>query len=412
MRFGARAVHRPTTLAEVQQVVSDATGPLRVLGTGHCFNTIVDTEGDLVSLAAYPSDPQLSADGTEVSVGAGARYGELGAWLHERGYGLANLASLPHINVVGACMTGTHGSGIGLGGLQTAVTGLETVLPDGSIEQQSRGADGERFLASVVALGRLGVVTRVTLAIEPTYDVRQYVFDHLPRRRLAGDLDEIVAAGTSVSFFTLWDPDVVDQVWVKRRVDRADGWEPQQRWLDATLADGARHPIRAVDPVHCTEQGGVAGPWHERLPHFRLGFTPSVGEELQTEYLLPREHLLPAIEAVEGLRDRIRPLLQISEIRWIAGDDLWLSPSYGRDSVALHFTWRRDVAAVSALLPSLEAALAAYEPRPHWGKLFAMDGPGLAQAYPRLGDFASLVRQVDPAGRLANPFTDAALAAV
>jgi len=151
---------------------------------------------------------------------------------------------------------------------------------------------------------------------------------------------------------------------------------------------------------------GVPGPWYERLPHFRMGFTPSAGKELQSEYFVPRRHAVEAILAMERLRDQISPHLLISEIRTIAADNLWMSPCYEQPSVTIHFTWKQDWPAVSKLLPVIEKELAIFEARPHWGKLFAMSPAELKSRYKRLPDFLQLSEKYDPHGKFRNAFLD------
>jgi xylitol oxidase len=151
---------------------------------------------------------------------------------------------------------------------------------------------------------------------------------------------------------------------------------------------------------------GIVGPWYERLPHFRMDFTPSSGEELQTEYFVPRHHALAALHEVGRIREQVAPLLQISEIRTIAADDLWMSPCYEQDCVAFHFTWVQDWEAVKAVLPMLEEQLAPFDARPHWGKLFTMPAARVQSFYTKLPDFQQLLRQYDPQGKFRNTFLD------
>ncbi|MCW6010787.1 FAD-binding protein [Micromonospora sp. CPCC 205371] len=396
--FSARRLRRPTSIAEVRELVADAD-KLRVLGSGHSFNTIADTTGDLISLADLPPVVSLDERRGTVTVSAGLRYGEVVPQLHAAGYALHNLGSLPHISIAGACATGTHGSGVGNGTLASAVVALDLVTADGDLRTISHG--DELFPAAVVGLGALGVVTSLTLALRPTFDVAQYVYDDLPYAAALDGFDAIMTSGYSVSLFTDWAGPRFNQVWVKRL---AGGEPPQEHWHGATLADGPRHPVPGMSAEHCTAQMGVPGPWHARLPHFRLEFTPSSGEELQSEYFVPRDQAVPGLAALDGLRDRIAPVLQISEVRTIAADDLWLSPSYGRDTVAFHFTWVKDTEAVLPVLEEIEAALAPFGARPHWGKLFTMPAEVVATRYPRLADFASVATHLDPTAKLHNPF--------
>jgi xylitol oxidase len=402
--YRARRVHRPTSVDELRGVVA-GTDRLRALGTGHAFNRLADTTGDLVSVAALPPVMDIDTAARTVTVAGGIRYGELAAHLHAAGWALHNLGSLPHLSVAGACATATHGSGVTLGNLSTAVAELELVTAGGELVTLRRGTDAD-FAGSVVGLGSLGVVTRLALDIEPAYQVRQYVYENLPRAALDASWEDILAAAYSVSLFTDWTGLGVDQVWRKHRVEDPAGGDPEPTWWGATLAAEDRHPIASMSAVHCTEQRGMPGPWHTRLPHFRLEFTPSAGRELQSEYLLAREDMHAAFAALDGLRDRLAPVTQVSEIRTIAADELWLSPSYRRDSVAFHFTWVEDAAAVTPVMAAVEERLAPFAPRPHWGKLFGIGPEDLSARYPRWSDFAALLRRYDAAGKLRNEMID------
>ncbi|MDC7120026.1 FAD-binding protein [Cellulomonas fimi] len=398
--YRAPRVLTPRTVAELQEVVA-GEDRVRALGTRHCFNDLADRPAALVSLEGLEPEITLDEDARTVTVTGGTRYGALARFLHDAGWAVHNLASLPHISVAGAVATATHGSGDRSRNLATAVAALDLVGPDGSLRHVARGDDD--FAGSVVALGALGVAARVTLDVEPTFLVAQEVHVDLPWDAVLTDLVAITSSADSVSLFTDWTGDAVQQVWRKTRVGD-DGYERRTELFGATPADGPRHPLPGIDPVNCTQQLGVPGPWHERLPHFRLEFTPSNGDELQSEYLVPRGHAVDALQAVRGLADVVSPLLQVSEVRTIAADDLWLSTAYGDDRVGLHFTWKPLQPQVEAVLPTLEEALLPFDARPHWGKLFADPGRDLARLYPRWDDFAALVARTDPDGKFRNDF--------
>jgi xylitol oxidase len=268
----------------------------------------------------------------------------------------------------------------------------------------SRGAAD--FDGVVVGLGALGVVTRITLDVQPAFEVRQRVFEGLPFDALCQHFDEIVSRGYSVSVFTHWE-DTVDQVWIKSRADEPDPADDDL--FGATPATVDRHVIRGLDPTPCTPQLGRPGPWSDRLPHFRMGFTPSAGEELQSEYLLPRRDAVAALEVVRSLGDIIRPLLLVAEIRTVAADRLWMSMSYGEDAVALHFTWKPGQEAVERVLRELEGALSRFGARPHWGKVFTADATDIAPRYERHADFVRLVERLDPRGAFRNDWLEARL---
>ncbi|HEY1336465.1 MAG TPA: D-arabinono-1,4-lactone oxidase, partial [Bryobacteraceae bacterium] len=354
-------------------------------------------------------------------------YGALCVALHEAGFAVHNTASLPHISVAGACATATHGSGDRNGNLATAVAALELVTADGSVLALSRERDGARFLGAVVGLGALGVVTQLTLDVVPTFQMRQSVYEDLPIAQLEANFDAITASGYSVSLFTDWSGPRINQVWVKQRVAGMEGVvgpasgdglstpstgrtaAAARDYFGARPATANRHPIVRLSAESCTEQMDLAGPWHERLPHFRMEFVPASGAELQSEYFVPRRYALQAFRAIDSMREHIVPILQMSEIRTIAADDLWMSMCYGRDSVAFHFSWQLDWPAVAALLPRLEACLAPFDARPHWGKLFTTSPARLRALYPKLEDFIALARKLDPVGKFRNEFLERAV---
>jgi xylitol oxidase len=403
--FSATRIHRPASVAELQRLVA-AGAWVRALGTGHSFSRIADTPGDLVSVAGLPKIMKVDAEAATVTVSAGVRYGELAPHLHAAGYALRNLASLPHISVAGACATGTHGSGNSNGNLATAVCAMEMITAGGDAVTMSREADGDRFRGAVVGLGALGIVTSLSLDIVPAFGIRQYVYENLPHEQLYEHLTDIFASAYSVSLFTDWRSPRIRQVWLKQRAGEHDPPTPGTRWYGALAADGPRHPVPGLPAANSTQQLGVPGPWHERLPHFRLDFTPSAGDELQSEYLLPQQPAAGALRAIASIGDRVAPVLRISEIRTVAADDLWLSPSYRQDSMAIHFTWINDVPAVMPVLATVEDRLAPFGARPHWGKLFTTSPAAVSRLYGRLPDFQRLLRSLDPDGKFRNKFID------
>ncbi|WP_041735221.1 D-arabinono-1,4-lactone oxidase [Dyadobacter fermentans] len=392
-------------LKQVQTIVKKYP-KLKVLGTRHCFNDIADTKDQFISVVGAEEVMDLDTKNKTVTVNAGLKYGQLAPYLHEQGFALPNLASLPHISVAGACATATHGSGEKNGNLATAVSAFEMVTADGEVLKLSREKDGEKFNAAVVHLGALGVVTKVTLDVQPTFMMGQYVYENVPLSQLKAHFDEIEASGYSVSLFTNWAADDITEVWVKFKTNSAKPLKalPDKEFFGGKLATKNLHPIPELSAENCTEQMGVPGPWYERMPHFKMGFTPSSGKELQSEYFVPRKNAVDAILAISRMGKQISPHLFTSEIRTIAADNLWLSPCYKQDSVAIHFTWKQDWPAVSKLLPVIERELAPFNPRPHWGKLFTVSPAVLEKRYEKLPEFRELAGQMDPKGKFRNAF--------
>jgi xylitol oxidase len=391
--------------SDVAQVRENILGHIhaKALGARHSFNAIADSSEEQISLKHF-DQMELDAKNRTVTVGAGVTYGQLAPYIDSRGFAVHNMASLPHISVVGACATGTHGSGNGNGNLSTAVRAMEMVTADGSVVTLSREKMGDAFPGAVVGLGALGVITKITLEVEPAFQMTQRVYENLSFSQLEHHLDAIFASGYSVSLFTDWQKHRATQVWIKRRVDRDKG--AADDFYGATPAPRKMHPIADHSAESCTEQMGVPGPWYERLPHFKMNFTPSSGAELQTEYFVPRAKGYEAISAVEQLRDQITPHLFITEFRTISADELWMSPAYKRDSMAIHFTWKPEWPDVRKILPQIEEKLAPFGVRPHWAKLFTMKPAVVQGQYARLKEYRALVGRYDPTGRFRNEFLD------
>src|SRR6266481_400580 len=401
--YGTDRLYSANSLQQVRDYVKRESN-LKVLGTRHCFNNIADSTHNLLSLKAMDEVVELDTRAATVTVSAGITYGQLSPYLHSKGFALHNLASLPHISVAGACSTATHGSGEKNGNLATAVSALEFVTASGDVVNLSRQKDGDTFLGAVVGLGALGVITKLTLDLQPTFLVRQYVYENLPLRQMQDHFDAIESSAYSVSLFTDWQKQRVNEVWLKSIVESEPGYGPEPEFFGAKLATKNLHPIAELSAENCTEQMGVPGPWYDRLPHFRMGFTPSAGKELQAEYFVPRKNAVDAILAVEKLHDQVGPHLLITEIRTIAADNFWMSPCHNQDSVTIHFTLKPDWPAVSKLLPVIERELAPFGARPHWGKLSTMSPAYLDSLYEKLPEFMALSRRFDPEGKFHNDF--------
>lgn len=405
LQYSTDRLYTANSLDAVRSYVKKQS-KLKVLGTRHCFNNIADSTHSLLSLKPMDKVVELNSEAHTVTVEAGMSYGQLCPYLHEKGFALHNLASLPHISIAGACSTATHGSGEKNGNLSTAVSALEIVTASGEVVKLSRAHDGEGFRGAVVGLGALGAITKVTLDIQPTYMMRQYVYENLPLSALKDHFDAIESSAYSVSLFTDWQQQRINEVWIKSRDEQGQAFDATPEFFGAKRATKNLHPIAELSAENCTEQMGVPGPWYERLPHFRMGFTPSAGKELQSEYFVPREHAVEAILAVERLHDQVSPHLLISEIRAIAADNLWMSPCYEQPCVTIHFTWKQDWPAVSRLLPVIEKELAPFHARPHWGKLFTTPPSELKSIYKKLPDFIQVSQTYDPQAKFRNQFLD------
>lgn len=403
LTYSTDVLYSPKSLEEVQEIIRKAD-KIRPLGSKHCFNTIADSKVAQISLKSFNEVISLDKENSTVTIGSGMRYGDIAPYLLENGFALHNLASLPHISVVGAAATATHGSGVNNGNLATSLSAIEFVNAEGEIVSLSREKDGDTFAGAVVNLGALGVVTKVTLDLVPAFEVRQDIYLELPFGQYEQNFEEILSAGYSVSLFTDYQTDNINQVWIKSLADQELAFDPSSEFFGAKPADRDVHPIITLSAENCTRQMGEPGPWHERLPHFRMNFTPSSGKELQSEFFVSREFAIDAYKAISAFREEIGPLLMISEIRTAKADDLWMSTAYQRNAVIFHFTWEQDWENLQHLLPKIEQALEPFQARPHWGKIFTISPERLAELYPRMGDFRNLVNEYDPKGKFRNDF--------
>lgn len=388
----------PASVAELQELISKSVRA-RARGSAHCFNDIADTSATAITFEKMSKEIVIDKDSKTVRVPGGLKYGELAVALHERGWAIHNMASLPHISIAGAVATATHGSGVGNGNLATAIESLQVVLPDGSLKRISKGE--ANFDGYVVGLGLTGVVVNLDLAIEPAFDIAQTVYHGLSRKNYAANLDQIMSLAYSVSYFTTWAAAGGGEVWAKFK----SGTTAPTELFEAQPATSNRHPLPGLDSQPCTEQMGVSGPWHLRLPHFKMEFTPSSGDEIQSEFFVARKDAPAAIAALEEIAPQINEILWVTEIRAIAADELWMSPHYQRDSIGIHFTWKK-VDEVYEMVKVVEAVLAPFKYRPHLGKVFSASPEYFASVMPKFGAFKSLINEIDPDNKLGNDFTN------
>jgi xylitol oxidase len=406
LTYATQQLFQPATIPEMQELIQKSK-KLRAFGTRHSFNSIADSDSALVSTSAFNRVLELNRKNNTVTVEAGIKYGELCGYLHGNGYALHNLASLPHISVAGACATATHGSGIKNGNLGIAVTAIEFINGKGDLVKLSREKNGDQFCGTVVNLGALGIVTKMTLAIQQAFTMKQEVFQDMPVTELEKNFETIMSSGYSVSLFTNWKTKNINQVWIKSKTGEEGSFSTG--FYGSIPAKNNLHPLEDLSAENCTDQLGIDGPWYDRLPHFKMGFTPSSGKELQTEYFIPFEYAYEGLKAIEKMNEKISPYLFVSEIRSVAADDLWMSPFYKKTCVAFHFTWKQEWNEVQQLLPLIEKALAPYRAIPHWGKLFSMRPAVLQGRFERLNDFKDLMVNQDPQGKFRNQYIDSIL---
>ena len=389
-------IARPSSISELQKVVADSSN-VRAYGSGHSFNTLADTDGTLIAFSEFDKNIEIDSSKMLVRVPAGVRYGEVAPKLHANGFALRNMGSLPHITVVGATSTGTHGSGVGNKNLSGSIAEIELITATGD----AITLDQSELPAARVALGSIGIIHHLTLDIVPTYEVAQTVYFDLPFVQLISNLDAILSAGYSVSVLSMWGDEFVDQVWVKSKIG-TNQVLTQNEWFGAKLATRKSNPIREADSAAATEQFGLPGPWFERLPHFKLDFTPSFGEELQTEYFIDRKDAPAALNAIYKIREELSELIMVCEMRTVAQDENWLSEAYGRETFVFHFTWRPNIPAVEKLLLKIEASLEPFKARPHWGKVFTNNAFDFSSLYPKFNSFLTYRGTYDPSRKFVN----------
>ncbi len=401
--YRAASVARPESISDLAALIR-AASRIRPLGTRHAFNDVADVDGWQVNVAALTSWIEIDASARTATVNAGLSYAEIAPVLHAAGFGLPALASLPHLSVAGACATASHGSGHGIGNLATQVSALEFVDGTGTVRTLSRAGDPDTFPGAVVSLGALGAVTSMTLDLVPTYDVAQTVRLSLPAAVFVDRFAEITGAAYSVSCFTRW-IDIVDQVWCKVRV--GDRPPDETLFTEAPPADVDVHPVPGGSPADCTPQRGVPGPWHERLPHFAAGRTPSFGDEIQSEFFVDASAAPPPRSPCSGsAAGSLRPCASrrcAPSPRTTSGSAppaaaTW-SASISRGSATSRWCCRRWSWSKRTLEP--------FAPVPHWGKVFTArtapqdtDDPRFAM----LGAFAALADRYDPDRRFVNDF--------
>jgi xylitol oxidase len=405
INYTSHKVYHPGSVEEVQQIVK-SNNKLKCLGSKHSFSTIADTDGFFVATDNLKSVLKLDEKNKSVIIEPGIAYGDLSVYLQQRGYALHNLASLPHISVAGACATATHGSGVKNGNLSSAVNAVEFIDGSGNLQSLSRSHDRDIFNGVVVHLGALGVVTKLSLDILPTFNMSQVVYRHLPIENLKQSFSDIMSAGYSVSLFTNWTEDKINQVWIKSVQNASGATASSPDFYGASLSQVDMHPVDTQSAETCTFQRGVVAPWFEILPHFKMGFKPSTGKELQSEFFVSKDAGFAAVEAMQALGKQISSHLFVSEIRSVKADELWMSPAYQKDCITIHTTWHQDDKVITELIPLVQKALQPFDPVPHWAKLSSLPPATLRKAYPRMNDFRELCKRFDPQKKFANKYLD------
>ncbi|KAK3270130.1 hypothetical protein CYMTET_21453 [Cymbomonas tetramitiformis] len=429
----------PTTVEEVVDIVV-SHDKVRVLGTGHSFNNVAfgHERGSSSVLISTRNLREVidCCNNSVVRIQSGVTYADLGEFLRTRGLALPNIASLPGITVTGAASTATHGSGMKNPILASAVKSLTLVTHDGELRTFTRPgrkfnqADGTftslateahelQFHSAVVGLGAVGVVVEMEIELVPSFDIQLCIYENIPLKALDKPqrFELLILRTYSTSLFTDWTGDAFSSVWLKSKLNYGETGEPcESRYKNKDVATKAVHPIPGLDAEACSKPG--VGPSHQQLPHFLDGFTPSNGDELQSEYFVSLRHWRPVTQALFkfGKQGGFGKVLQISEVRFLQGDDFTLSPCSVLGGVngcaAFHFTWHHDAPEVRKVLQAVEDLLGRFDPLPHWGKVFNMEAGILRARYgeDRLNAFRTLLQDTDWEGKFENEWMSSFLA--
>jgi L-gulono-1,4-lactone dehydrogenase len=414
---------------------------VRALGSGHSFTPAAATSGVALDLSTWAGVVGADLDSGLVTVRSGTTIRDLNAALDTLGLAMANLGDIDSQTVSGAISTGTHGTGAGLGGLATQVTGLELVLADGSVAGCSADERPDLFSAARVSVGALGVLSTLTLQCVPAFTLAA---DERPMQ-----LDEVIArfgefAAGNDHFEFYWFPYGKNAL-VKRnnRATGADGpaglrarrqrapfyrarnpvsregdppypppMPPWRRFFEYEVMENAafgalcrtgRAVPATIKPLNRFAAATLSKRTYSARSH-EVFVTPRRVRFVESEYAVPRESVLDVLtELRAGVGRLAHPVMFPVEVRVAAADDIWLSTAYGRDSayVAIHQYVGLPYADYFRLFESIAASVGG---RPHWGKMHTRDAAYLGQVYPRFADFLRVRDAVDPERRFANPY--------
>ncbi|MGW6495429.1 D-arabinono-1,4-lactone oxidase [Nonomuraea angiospora] len=408
-------VRTPASVEDVVRAVRDAAASgrrVRMVGTGHSFTGVALTDGVMLRPGALTGIRSWGED--RVTVLAGTPLRVLNELLDERGLALANMGDITEQTVAGAIQTGTHGTGRDSGGLADQVAELELVLADGSVTTAGPGED--LFDAARVGLGALGVLTAVTLRVEPAFLL------HNRRRKLAlsemlDSLDELTSANEHLDFFWLPHTDACLVKTNNRSPGPARPPGALRHWLDnvflentvfgAACALGAHFPgliprINAVSAAALGDSESVDTSYKIFTARRDVRF-------LEMEYAVPRERLGQALRETRDLIDRMDWKITFPvEVRVTPPSDAWLSTAYGRSSAYIACHIYRPTPN-PAYFEGVEEIMTRLDGRPHWGKLHTRDASYLNKVYPRFADFTALRDRLDPGRLFGNDYLDRVL---
>jgi L-gulonolactone oxidase len=410
----------PSTEADIQRVVTDAAAAgrrVKVVGAGHSFTDVACTDGVLISLDGY--DEVLAVDSAKrtVTVQAGIRIKKLNAELARVGLAMSNLGDIAYQSIAGAVSTATHGCGIRFGNLATFLKELTLVRADGSVLRCSPELDDVTFKAAQVSLGALGVISTVTLQCEPAFNL-QAIEEGADLTETLAALDEHIESNEHFEFF--WFP-YTSRIGMKRNNRTTDAPTPVKHWkdfrneiLETNLAFGLICRYGRARPTKIPGLMKTIAPGKGRIRKIarsdRIFASPRLVRFSEMEYAIPREHAKEALTRVRKMIDE-RADLSVNfpvEVRFVAADDITLSPAHGRETcyIAVHMYRGMDY---RPYFRGVEEIMTSYDGRPHWGKLHFRDAASLSKTYPRWEDFIDVRNKLDPGGVFRNAYLDRVL---
>lgn len=403
----------PSSEAEIVDLVrrcAAAGRKLRVVGAGHSFTPLVQTDAVLMSLDRYQGLEHVDRERGVATIRAGTRLKALGALLFAHGLAQENLGDIDVQSIAGAISTGTHGSGLGFGSLSTQVIGLTLVTASGAVMECSEQHNRAVFKAAQVSLGALGIISRVTLRLVPAYRL-VYTWDKQPLATTLAHFDHAIRAHRNFEFY--WFPYTTTTQIKMLDVTSAPA-QPKHllRQLNETvLENGAFGVLSAIArrwPAQSRRISRIAAAglssgrqidWSQRV-----FATPRLVKFQEMEYSLPLEHAAPVLREIDAcIRRRGFQVHFPLEVRCVRGDDIPLSPAYGRDSVYIAAHMYQGMP-YRDYFAAIETIFRRYNGRPHWGKLHTLAAAELAPLYPQWDAFQAVRTQLDPAGRLLNPY--------
>ncbi|MEH6516198.1 MAG: D-arabinono-1,4-lactone oxidase [Halioglobus sp.] len=396
----------PGSVPELQQLLRQSSSTVRPVGAGHSFSPLVPTDGTIVSLSRLGGVLDHDSATLQATIGAGTRLGDIGQPLDDLGQALINMPDIDEQALAGCLATATHGTGAGIGCMSTFVTGLQIADARGDLIDCSADQNPQLFEAAKVSLGALGVVTQVTLQNVAPY--------RLKRQTVWRSFEEILEIAPELAknhrnFEFYYIPfsgmgftdvhDITDEpVASTERLDGNDSVEQLELvrdWLE--WSPGLREFALGSYMKTLSPEQVVASSWQNYASERNVRFN-------EMEYHLPVENGLQAVRDIrEAIETHHHDVFFPIEVRFVKGDDIWLSPFYQRDScsIAVHRVFDEDFA---PFFKTLEPILRGHGGRPHWGKINTLSAADFRALYPRWDEFLELRREFDPQERFLNPY--------